>query len=131
MAQFNITRLLDTSKAATTQAGQQLSDVLDYLTSFVEETVKNLRSGLTFKDNVACDVKTVQLKHGVAQKVSSTKPATGMLVTRVQDPGYLVDAFNWYYDATGSLTVVCAFKAADLSATLPSSGLNVDLVILF
>lgn len=131
MAQFNITRLLDTSKALTTQAGQDLTDVLTYLTDFVEQTVKNLKQGLTFRDNVACNVKTVSVKNGVAQKVSATNSVTGMLVTRVGDSKFLLDCFNWFYDSNGSLTVVCTFKAADLSATLPTKAVDVDLVILF
>lgn len=131
MALFTITRLLDISADLATQAGQQLATTLAYLSEFVEQTARSLRQGLTFRDNFDASVRITALKHGQAQKISATKQATAILAVRVSDPKYLLDAFNWYYDPNGDLTVLALFKASDLSTTIPSTSLDVTLVVLF
>lgn len=131
MAKFTITRLLDTARINKTDAGKQIPEFFEYMAQFVEQTVRNLRSGLTFSDNFAGEAKTVNLKHGVPQVITSNKTVVGMLVTRVQSTAYGVACTSWYYDRNNRLTIQLRF--CDASGNPPSSTevLPVDLVLLF
>lgn len=131
MAKFTITRLLDTARINKTDTGKQIPEFFEYMAQFVEQTVRNLRSGLTFADNFAGEARTVTLKHATPQVIVSSKTVVGILVTRVQSQVYGVSCTSWYYDRNNRLTIQLRF--ADSAGNPPSSSelLPVDLVLLF
>ena len=131
MAKFTITRLLDTARINKTDTGKQIPEFFEYMSQFVEQTVRNLRSGLTFGDNFAGESKTVSVKHGVPQVISSSKTVIGVLVTRVQSSVYGASMFSWYYDQNNRLTIVLRFADASGTAPTASEMVPVDLVLLF
>lgn len=131
MAKFTITRLLDTTRISKTNTGKEIPEFFDYLAQFVEQTVRNLRSGLTFGDNFASEVKTVNLKHGAAQVITSAKTVTGIIPVRVQSTQFLLAAFGWYYDRNNRLTIVARYCNPDGTAALATDIAPVDLVLLY
>lgn len=131
MAKFTITRLLDTTRISKTNTGKEIPEFFDYLAQFVEQTVRNLRSGLTFGDNFASEVKTVNLKHAAAQVITSAKTVTGIIPVRVQSTQFLLAAFGWYYDRNNRLTIVARYCNSDGTAALATDIAPVDLVLLY
>lgn len=122
---ITITRLLETSKALSTEAGQQLKETLVYLAELAEQTVRALRNGLTFADNFDCTVSKVSLKHNTATVVSATKAVAGMVPMRVYSSTYALDSFTWYYDDGNRLNVKAGFVGS------PSASVDVTLLILY
>ncbi len=125
MAKFTVTRLLETARYLQTDVGRQLSDFLTYMAEFVEQTVRALRSGLTFADNFDCQVKPVSVKHGVAQVISASKTIVGIIPIRVLSTTTGLDAFAWYYDDQGIPTIKASFTGA------PAQPVEILLVLLF
>jgi hypothetical protein len=131
MAKFTITRLLDTARINKTDTGKQIPEFFEYMSQFVEQTVRNLRSGLTFSDNFSGELKTVTVKNGVPQVITSSKSVVGMLVTRVQSSLYGLSMFSWYYDRNNRLTIVIRMQDPSGTAPLATEAVPVDLVLLF
>jgi hypothetical protein len=125
MAKFTINRLLETSKFIQTEAGSQLSDFIDYVATFSEQTLRGLRNNLSFGDNFACIIKTVDVVHNTDTLIltDGTSP-TGILVTRVISAVYGVDSFAWWLNDSGQTVVRVGFSGA------PTEALKVRLVIL-
>lgn len=130
MAKLNISRLFETSKYLTTEAGQQLSDMLDYLQSFTAEVVRNLRAGLTFSDNFLAEVKEVNLLSGVSAivKPSKTLKVSQIMIGKIPDPTfYVVTGFGWTYNTTGDLVINMTFAGSPPANYL----ISVNLIILY
>ena len=125
MAKFTINRLLETSKFIQTEAGSQLSDFIDYVATFSEQTLRGLRNNLSFGDNFACIIKTVDVVHNTDTLIltDGTSP-TGILVTRVISAVYGVDSFAWWLNDSGQTVVRVGVSGA------PTEALKVRLVIL-
>lgn len=130
MAKVTISRLFEISNYLKTSAGQQLSDALQYLSTFVEVTIRNLKNGLTFSDNFLCELKTVTVQPDVetAIQTSSKSTVTQILVRRViNDVYYSVNSFGWKYNDSGSLVI-----KVGVSGTPPANTkINLELVIMF
>lgn len=122
---LTITRVFETAKILASETGQQLSDMVNYLAEFVDQVVRALRNGLTFSDNFDCQIKTVSLRHDVAQIVSSDRQVTGMIPIRCVRQDLMLAEFGWYYDDNGRLTVKASFDAD------PGNAVDVQLVMLF
>ena len=120
-----MSRLLETAKYLPTKVGQEIPDFFNYMADFVENTVRCLRGGLTFADNIACDVRTVSLTSGTPQVVNSVKPVVGVILLRVISTAHGLESFGWFYDQGGKLTVKARFTDT------PLSPLDVVLVLLF
>lgn len=130
MAKVTISRLFEISNYLKTQAGQQLSDALNYLSTFVEVTIRNLKNGLTFGDNFLCEVKTVTVFPNVETVIlpSSKSPAAQIMVRRViNDTYYTVNSFGWKYNSSGSLVIKLGFDGTPPA----TSNITVELVIFF
>lgn len=129
MAKITISRIFESSKFLTTKAGQELQELIVFLSDFAEQSIRSLRNGLTFADNFDCQIKTVILSHGVAQQISTTKKPIGMIPIRVvsKTPTSVagLDGFQWYFNDDGSVSVNAFFTGATI---IP---LDVTLVILF
>lgn len=122
---LTITRILETARALTTDAGQQLSDFITYMAEFVDQTVRALRNGLTFSDNFDCQVRTVSLLHDTAQIVSSTRKVTGIIPTRAVEMNLMIAEFGWWYNDAGNLVVKASFDSD------PGKAIDVLIVMLF
>lgn len=131
MAKFTITRLLDTTRIGKTDTGKQIPEFFEYMAQFVEQTVRNLRSGLTFTDNFASEVKTINLKHGSPQVITSSKTIIGVIPIRVQSSQFLLAGFGWYYDRNNRLTIVARYCSQDGTSALSTDIVPMDLVLLY
>ena len=131
MSKITITRLLDTAQLMTTTMGQESPAFVDYLAQLVEQSVRTLRNGITYADNVDCDAKTVTLTHGVAQAISASKTVMGVLFTRLRSQTYLLEASGWWYGTDNRLYVAARFGEIASSGTPPTAALAVDIVLLY
>lgn len=122
---LTITRVFETAKTLATEAGQQLSDHINYVAEFVDQVVRALRNGLTFRDNFDCQIKIVSLRHDVDQIVSADRTVTGIIPLRAIRQNLTISEFGWWYDDNGRLTVRAAFDAD------PGNIVDVTLVMLF
>lgn len=120
-----LTRVLETAKILSTKVGQEIPDYFNYMAEFVEQVVRSLRNGLTFRDNFDCDIKLVSLLHNTPQVIASVRPVTGIIPLRVVSQTRMLRDFGWYYDENNRLTVEVAFD------TDPNSSLDVILLLLF
>lgn len=130
MAKLNISRLFETSRYAATEAGKQLSDMLDYLQQFTTEVVRNLRSGLTFVDNFLAESKEVNLTSGVATVIRPGKlqKASQILIGKITDSNYyVVESFGWTYNGSGDLVVKMTFAGSPPA----NYSVPVTLIILY
>lgn len=130
MAKVTISRLFEISQYLKTPSGQQLSDALQYLSTFVEVTIRNLKNGLTFGDNFLCELKTVTVQPDVETAIlpSSKSPVAHIMIRRVMnDTYYSVQSFGWKYDNAGKLVIKVGFAGSPLATTK----ISIELVILF
>jgi len=125
---ISLTRILETAKILSTDVGQQIPDFFQYMSEFVEQTVRSLRNGLNFKDNFDCEYKIISLKQGVAQQISATRTVTEVRFTRVNSQSFIFDKFGWYYDDNGNLTIKVYF---DPAPALPTDTIDVTINLIF
>lgn len=129
MAKLSITRLPDTAKLLATNAGQELSDLIDYVNQMASEVIRALRGGLTLSENVACKFFEVSLKHDTANVVSTDgRTPVGLFVVKVGSLTYGVDSLSWWIDSDSKLQVKPFYKPVPPSAEVSQ---KVTLVILF
>jgi hypothetical protein len=106
MARLTINRILETSKYLATDAGQQLADLITYIGDFAEQTIRALRQGLTFADNVKCLMPTVAVTSATATLVNlDGKTPIGVWPIRMTGAASGFDAFAWAIDDQGRLSV--------------------------
>ncbi len=128
-----LSRVFDTNKIIDAFAkigiGQAGSDFVEYISGFVEQTLRGLVNGLNFQDNIDCKISTVTLMDNVAQIVNldSVRQPIGCFPTRVVTSLYDLDSFNWWMSSTGEFTVRATFKNSPPVGTK----LDVQLFILF
>jgi len=132
MAKITISRLFEVSQYLATEAGQQLSDALIYLSEFVEVITRSLRNGLNFQENLDCRIRQVALTPNTESIIFSADPrdrrATQVMVRRVVDDVYYVlDSFGWKYNSLGQLVVKAGFSGSPPS----SEQITVELIIFF
>lgn len=108
MSKVTLGRIFDVSRYITTDAGKQLKDALAFISDFAELTLRNLRNGLTFVDNVDCVVKTISMITNAEEiiEVPGSKRVTQVMVRRILDDQYYVyNGFGWRYTKSGQLAV--------------------------
>ena len=126
MAKITISRIFETSKILATEPGQILQDFINYMSQLAEQTLRNLRNGLTFADNFDCLISTVSLKDGVEQVINTSgRQPTGIIPLRVVSTAYGSAGLVWYIDETGATKVSVTFTNS------PPTAQNVVLLILF
>ncbi len=130
MAKITISRLFEISQSLSTKAGQELRPALQYISEFAEVTLRNLRNGLTFADNLDCQIKRVSVRSGVETVVSidGTKRASRVTVDKVvENTYYVVSAFGWKYNSNGDIVIKVTLDGS------PPSSLDIvlDIVIHF
>ncbi len=131
MAKITISRIYELSKALATKSGQELQGPLTYLSELAEVTLRNLRNGLTFADNLDCETKRIFIKNNTETIISITsqnRRAQRIYIDRAVDQNYyVVDSFGWKYNSSGEIVVKIGF------ANSPPANLDitVDIVIHF
>ncbi len=122
---ISITRLLETSKYIATKAGAELADMIVQLAEFMDQGVRALRNGLTFRDNHDCEIKSMTLRDGIPATIGLTKVVTGALPIRTLSSTYAVASFLWYYDSNSKLTVKATFTPT------PADPVTVEAIFLY
>ena len=121
-----LSRIFETSRVLATDAGQQLQDFVQFMADLSEQSLRALRNGLNFTDNMRCIASTVSLVHGTPTIVNAQgKTPQQILCTRVYSSSNILDAFGWYIDSNGNLVVKAEFTGA------PTAALNVDILIFY
>lgn len=131
MAKITISRIYELSKALSTKSGQELQGPLTFLSELAEVSLRNLRNGLTFTDNMDCETKRVFVRDNeetIISISSRNKRAQRIYVDRAIDTTYyVINSFGWKYNANGEVVLKIGF------ANSPPSSLDipVDIVIHF
>lgn len=125
MTQIKVSKILDIAKYTATKAGSELADFLLYVSELADQTIRILRNGITFTDNVDCSFLTVNLATGVtsAVNVGSRRPKA-IWVAQVVSVLYGVDTFRWYIDGDGSCKVIVNFTGS------PAASQQIPVVLL-
>jgi len=122
---ITLSRIFEISKALTTSAGQELQDFIDFMAQMSEQTLRALRNGLTFEDNIRCITSRVSLESGKTQTIATGgKIPNRVLCTRVYSFKHGLDSFLWYVDGQNQLTVRCGFSDS------PAAGIRIDVDLL-
>lgn len=122
---ITLTRVLETAKILSTEIGEEIPEFFEYMSEFVDQVVRTLRNGLTFRDNFDCEIKTVAFSNNVEQVISVSKPVSGITYLRALSQTSVIRDFGWYYDDRGRLTVKVGFDNS------PTNSIDVTLLILF
>lgn len=103
-----ISRLFELSKYIATDAGKDLEGALSYLSDFAELTIRGLRNGLTFEDNLQCEKKTLSIRNNVETVIlpAGKKRPIRILLDKVTSPYYIVNGFGWRFNTKGETTLI-------------------------
>lgn len=105
-----------------------LNDFVTYLSDLAEQMIRALRNGLTFEDNLDCEVRSISLKHAVAQKVTIRKQnrrAKHVIPTRTIPSANPILSFAWSLDVEDRVVMQATFAGS------PSDTVDVTVLILF
>lgn len=126
---LTLPRIFDATRILSTQAGQQIQELIQFCQTAFEQLIRLSRNGITFEDNIKCQVSTVTLQHGKAQSLSVSGTATDLWSTRVFDSSKGTEALSrpleWRFTNDGKLEVTANFVSADSARQIP-----VRLIIL-
>ena len=123
---LNIPRIFEKSKLLTTEVGQQISDFVDFMTDFSEQTVRAFRNQLTIADNMDAIISEIGVAHEVETIVyTGGKIPMGVQVLKVSNKDYAVSAFRWYVDDSNQTRIWVSMTPA------PTVNVTVKLVIYF
>lgn len=130
MAKVNLNRIFEISRLLQTKSGQELRAALEYLSDFAEQTLRNLKNGITFKDNLDCEIRRVTVREGLEVIISSPsrkRPAKIFWDRVIDNNYYQVTSFGWKFSDTGEIVVKFNFSGP------PPSDLDlpVDLTIIY
>ena len=93
-----ISRIIETSRFLSTEAGQQLTDFINYMSELAEQTIRALRNGLNFSDNFSCKVVSLEVKTAVNQAIQADKAVFGILLVYCDQ-----ELSRWHWDTTRKL----------------------------
>lgn len=95
--------------------------LLGPLNEFIEKIARALQGNLSFKDNFAAKIITLQMTHNTAKEIS---PGSKMRVTGVllQDSGsQMITSFGWARKENGNLNFIVKFTKFDGTASTPTT----------
>jgi len=121
-----IPKLLETSKLLATKSGQELQELVSYVSTTLTQIIQSLRAGLNYRDNFDCLIQTVQLTHNKSQVINRgplTKTVTAVVPMQVVSTTTAITSLVWYLDSANALVVIAQFLGA------PSSDVSVVLRI--
>jgi hypothetical protein len=119
---ITLPRIFDSSRMLATEAGKQVSELIDFCQQAFEQLIKLTRNNITFEDNIKCQVVTVTLRHNEQTVLASTSRIKGIIPTRVF--GNALASYTWSYNDKSQLTFTATF------ATATSSAVSVTLILL-
>lgn len=124
---ITIGRIFETARALATEAGQELTDFINFQAQFAEITIRALRNGLTDEDNSDCEIRTIQLTHNTPLTLgASKKKAKEIRVRRVLDVTYSLSApLAWGFNNNGQVFITALFTPA------PTSAVSCEIIILY
>jgi hypothetical protein len=127
MAKISVPKILETSKLLSSKTGQELSELIQYVSTVSTQLIQSLRNGLNYEDNFDCHPTTVNLTHNMEQIVNrgSTRAPKEVRARRVVSTTTAVTALIWYLDNSGNLVVKAKFDGA------PVTTQEVDLIVYF
>ena len=135
MAKITISRLFEVSKYLATDAGKDLGDALQYLSEFVEVTIRNLRNGLTYADNFNAITKEVIVRPNTETVVlgkDETRRVKEVVCRRARsDQYYIVSSFGWKYAPNGDLVISADFLDSASASPASTTDVKLDLLIHF
>lgn len=116
------------------EALRGIAPMAEWLNSVVDQTTRAINGGLTLRDNLASEVKTLSLRKGAtaadpwtAEFTPSRRTVEGILLLQTEAvDGNTVTSWAWRFTSKGSVAI-------DAYPRLPSSteALSVKLVLLF
>lgn len=123
---LNIPRIFEKSKVLSTEAGQQVQELVDFVADFTEQIIRAMRNQITFADNMDAIVSEVTVSDQVETIVyTGNKIPMGIVVLKVMDKDYGVDAFRWYIDDSNQTKIWIKYTS------VPSRSVNIRLAIHF
>lgn len=123
---LNIPRIFEKSKVLSTEAGQQISELVDFVADFTEQVTRAMRNQITFGDNMDAIVSEVTATDQTETVVyTSNKTPMGVVVLKVMDKDYGVDAFRWYIDDSNQTKIWVKYTS------VPTRSVNIRLAIHF
>lgn len=131
MPKFNLTRVFDSGLAIqifTRLGAGDLADFVNYLADFTNQIVAGVKGRLTVEDNLDSEIRTLDLKNGITQKIQLTDPKKTpkhVWVTKIIPLANAPLSFGWQMAQDGKLEVQATFTAA------PTAAVSVTLMILF
>lgn len=131
MPKFNLTRVFDAGKVtqifAKLGAGD-LADFVEYLADFTNQVVAGLKGRLTVEENLDSEIKNLNLKQGVIQKIQLTDPKKipkHVIITKTTPITNAPLSFGWQMAQDGRLEVQATFLG------VPTTAVTVTIMILF
>lgn len=125
MSKLSITRFIETSRFIATEAGQQLSDFITYMADFAEQSLRALRNGLTFGDNMNCLIVNATLQDQVAQVINSNNRTPFLIFHTSISTTTAISSLIWYNNSSNQLVVKPSFVGS------PTDKIAVVLVLVF
>ena len=104
-----INRIIETSRFLSTDAGQQLTDFINYMADLAEQVVRTLRNGLTFGDNFSCSISDVELRSATQLQLQTTGSVFGVLLVGQSQE---VSRWHWGQNDQGVYVVATFVSAA-------------------
>jgi hypothetical protein len=126
MAKITIQRIFDATKALASEAGQSLQDFINFQAQFAEITLRALRNGLTYADNMDCEIRSLKLSQNASVALNLTKRPTEIRARRVLETSFaLAQPIQWGFTANGKPFVVAVFSP------VPTTPVEVEIIILY
>lgn len=126
MAKLSISRLLEASKLLATKSGQELADLINYVNDLADQTLRALRQGLTYQDNLKCELITATLKDGVEQTINyNGDTIVEVRAIRTISTQYGMASMLWYKNSANELTVKVGFTGG------PTSTVETVLLVMY
>lgn len=127
---LNISRIFETSQLLSTEAGDQLKELVTYMADLAEQVLRALRNQLNFTDNFDCLVTEVSLEHQVLATINNEgKLPVGIQIQRVVSRDYGINGHGWYNDEDG--TTKLWVSMTDIAGNPPTEAQAIRLVIFF
>jgi hypothetical protein len=129
MAKLTISRIFESSKTLATKTGQEIREFVQYTCDVAEQTLRALRNGLTFQDNLKCLLKTASVTHNIPLAIDiENKSPYGILIFKITadstaNAGYT--GFAWYLNSAGQLVITLSVLGA------PTTPVTVSLAVLY
>jgi len=131
MTKPRISKVFDMSKYISTKSGQELKDVLFFISELVNDFISCLTNGISYLDNFDCEYKTVSLFNGL-ETVVGVKTGKRVSEIRVRqiitDVYYVQSGFGWKYNYAGEVVVTILYSGNPPADVQP---LTVSLIIYY